>query len=88
MRSRRQLVKDGLPNIRVGMGLEIGTGAGIYLNHGYFDPTVAFPVRLGVLAGAMAGARLLPGAKPIARRWLCYSVLWIAGVQMIYQGLF
>ncbi|MFQ3669999.1 MAG: sulfite exporter TauE/SafE family protein [Verrucomicrobiia bacterium] len=69
------------------IGVTAAASAGIYLNHGYLDPVVAFPVMLGVLVGAFTGARLLPAAKPVALRWLCHGVLAVAGVQMIYQGL-
>ncbi len=70
------------------IGVTAAASAGIYLNHGYLDPAIAFPVMLGVLAGAATGARLLPAAKPMALRWLCNIVLLVAGLQMIYQGAF
>ncbi|GAB4254923.1 MAG: sulfite exporter TauE/SafE family protein [Candidatus Methylacidiphilales bacterium] len=69
------------------IGVTAAASAGIYLNHGYLDPGVAFPVMLGVLTGAFAGARLLPGAKPTVLRWICNAVLLVAGLQMIYQGI-
>src|SRR5580692_6311376 len=42
--------------------------AGVYLSRGYIDPGVAMPVMIGVLAGALIGARLLAGARSEERR--------------------
>ena len=41
------------------IGVTAAAGAGIYSARGYIDPTLAFPVMLGVLAGALLGARVL-----------------------------
>ena len=44
------------------IGVTAAASAGVYLHRGYIDPTLAFPVMLGVLAGALLGARIL-GAR-------------------------
>src|SRR5215467_1543349 len=41
------------------IGVTAAASAGIYLHRGYIDPGLAFPVMLGVLTGATAGARVL-----------------------------
>lgn len=69
------------------IGITAATSAGIYFKQGYINPTLTFPVLLGVLAGSVTGARILAGAKNRTLR-LIFSVA-IAGiaVEMIYKGL-
>lgn len=68
------------------IGVTAAASAGVYLHRGYIDPTIAFPVMLGVLAGALVGARILTGAKPALLRKLFTAVLVVVAVQMIYKG--
>ncbi len=42
------------------IGVTAAASAGIYLNRGYLDPGLAMPTVLGVLAGSLLGARVLP----------------------------
>src|SRR5574338_1120322 len=49
------------------IGVTAAASAGVYLHRGYIDPELAFPVMLGVLAGALVGARVLTIANT---RWL------------------
>jgi uncharacterized membrane protein YfcA len=42
---------------------------------------------LGVLLGALGGARLLPGARPRVLRIVFAVVIVVLGIEMIYQGL-
>ena len=37
------------------IGVTAAASAGVYLHRGYIDPTLAFPVMLGVLGGALLG---------------------------------
>ncbi len=69
------------------IGVTAAASAGVYLRRGYVDPSLAMPVMLGVLAGALLGARILPGARSSTLR-LVFSVA-IAGlaVEMIVKGL-
>jgi uncharacterized protein len=69
------------------IGVTAAASAGVYLRRGYVDPALAMPVMLGVLAGALLGARILPGARSSTLR-LVFSVA-IAGlaVEMIVKGL-
>jgi uncharacterized membrane protein YfcA len=40
------------------IGVTGAASAGVYLQRGYIDPTLTFPVVLGVLGGAWVGSRL------------------------------
>jgi len=69
------------------IGITAAVSAGIYFSHGYIDPGIAFPVMLGVLAGAFLGAKLLVKIHP---RWLrvVFSIaLCIIGLQMLYDAM-
>jgi uncharacterized membrane protein YfcA len=61
--------------------------AAIYLKRGYIHPMIALPVMLGVLAGSMAGARLLPRMPVVTLRRIFAAVVVVIAVQMITQGL-
>jgi uncharacterized protein len=69
------------------IGVTAAASAGIYLRRGYIDPGLALPVMLGVLAGALLGARILPGAKVRTLRIVFGTVIAVLGVQMIFEGL-
>jgi uncharacterized membrane protein YfcA len=69
------------------IGVTAAAGAGVYLRHGYIHPDLAFPVVLGVLLGAVLGARLLPGAKVSGLRLLFSGVIALLGLEMLAQGL-
>jgi uncharacterized protein len=69
------------------IGVTATASAGVYLNRGYIDPGLAMPVTLGVLAGALLGARELAGVKARPLR-IVFSVVIIAlAIEMIYNGL-
>src|SRR5437762_519414 len=59
------------------IGVTAAASAGVYLHRGYIDPTVAFPVMIGVLAGALLGARVLAGANTARLRQL-FTVVGVA----------
>ncbi len=69
------------------IGVTAAASAGIYLRRGYIDPALAFPVMLGVLAGALVGALILPGAKVKSLRIVFGTVIACLGVQMIFEGV-
>jgi uncharacterized membrane protein YfcA len=69
------------------IGVTAAMSAGVYLSRGYVDPGLSMPVMLGVLMGAMTGARVLIGAKPEWLRWLFSIVLVLLAIKMIYNGL-
>jgi uncharacterized membrane protein YfcA len=68
------------------IGVTAAASAGVYLRRGYIAPGLAAPVMLGVLAGSVAGARLLVRIRvPILR--VIFAVVIVAlGVEMIYSG--
>jgi uncharacterized membrane protein YfcA len=69
------------------IGVTAAASAGIYLSRGYIDPRLALPVVLGVLVGALLGARLLTGAKVRVLRIVFTFVLLALAVQMIVHGV-
>jgi len=69
------------------IGVTAAASVGIYLKKGYLDPALVAPVALGVLAGAFAGARLLPVAPVKLLRTIFLVAVSIIAVQMIARGL-
>jgi uncharacterized membrane protein YfcA len=69
------------------IGVTAAASAGFYLARGYIDPGLAMPVMLGVLAGSLAGSRILLGAKPRALRLVFAAVVGVLAIEMIYNGL-
>ena len=68
------------------IGVTAAASAGIYLGRGDVDPTLVAPVALGVLAGAMLGARLLPRLANRQVRWIFLPVLVVIGIQTLLRG--
>ncbi len=69
------------------IGVTAAASAGVYLHRGYIEPALAFPVMIGVLSGAMVGARLLGGANTELLRKLFTGVVVVMAFQMLYKGL-
>ena len=69
------------------IGVTAAASAGIYLRNGYIDPALAMPVLLGVLLGALPGARVLPGAQVRTLRFVFGVVIAGLEVEMIFQGV-
>jgi uncharacterized membrane protein YfcA len=69
------------------IGVTAAASAGVYLRRGYIDPGLAMPVMLGVLAGSLAGAKVLPLAPVKALRLIFGLVIFVLAVEMIYKGL-
>jgi hypothetical protein len=69
------------------IGVTAAASAGIYLRHGYVDPLLVWPVMLGVLAGALWGARLLPRVHVVRLRWIFSTVIVVLAVEMIAKGI-
>lgn len=69
------------------IGVTAAASAVIYFQKGYIDSGIAAPVMLGVLIGAMLGAKILVKAQT---KWLRYGfaiVVTYLALQMIYNGL-
>jgi uncharacterized protein len=69
------------------IGVTAAASAGVYLHRGYIVPSLAFPVMLGVLGGALVGARVLGTANPRRLRQLFTVVVVVAAFEMLYKGL-
>ncbi len=66
------------------IGVTAAASAGVYLSRGYVDPGLAMPVVLGVLAGSLAGARMLARTKTQQLRWVFAAVIVALGGEMLY----
>jgi uncharacterized membrane protein YfcA len=69
------------------IGVTAAASAGVYLGRGYIDPGLSMPVMMGVLAGSLAGTRILVEAETRWLRLIFGAVIVLLGVQMIYHGL-
>ncbi|GET36165.1 sulfite exporter TauE/SafE family protein [Microseira wollei] len=69
------------------IGVTAAASAGVYLARGYIDPGLSMPVMLGVLPGALLGARVLVGAKTKVLRIIFSLVLVLMAFKMVYNHL-
>jgi uncharacterized membrane protein YfcA len=69
------------------IGVTAAASAGVYLSRGYVDPSLSMPVMLGVLAGSLAGTRILVEVETRWLRLIFSAVILLLGAQMIYNGL-
>ena len=68
------------------IGVTAAASAGIYLRRGYIDPGLTLPVVLGVLAGSIAGARVLTGT-PSGRLRVVFAIVIVAlACEMLFNG--
>ncbi len=68
------------------IGVTAAASAGVYLTRGYLDPGLAFPVVLGVLPGALLGARLMPRVQGRSLRLVFDAVVIVLAAEMLYNG--
>jgi len=69
------------------IGVTAAASAGVYLHRGYIVPELAFPVMLGVLAGALLGARILAFASTRWLRIVFSAVVVVLAGEMLYKGI-
>lgn len=69
------------------IGVTAAASAGVYFWRGDILPLVAAPVALGVLVGALAGARLLSRLPSGTIRLVFMLALCLVAVQMLLRGL-
>ena len=69
------------------IGVTAAASAGVYLHRGYIDPGLAFPVMLGVLCGALGGARVLLNFKTPRLRLIFAIVVVVMAFEMLYNGI-
>jgi uncharacterized membrane protein YfcA/uncharacterized membrane protein len=69
------------------IGVTAAASAGIYFSRGDIPPLIAAPVALGVLAGAMIGARLLMHISNKVLRLIFLPIIVVAALEMILHSL-
>ena len=69
------------------IGVTAAASAGVYLHRGYIDPLIAMPVMLGVMVGALTGARILVQAEPRNLRRVFAVVIFALALEMIFNGV-
>lgn len=69
------------------IGVTAAASAGIYFSRGDIAPLITAPVALGVLTGALIGARLLMHTSNKVLRLIFLPVIIVAALEMILHGL-
>jgi uncharacterized membrane protein YfcA len=69
------------------IGVTAVASAVVYIQRGYIEPGIAFPIMVGVLAGAMTGARLLKRLDVKVLRRIFACAIALVAINMIYDGL-
>jgi uncharacterized membrane protein YfcA len=69
------------------IGVTAAASAGIYLSRGFIEPRVAMPVMLGVLSGALLGAKVLVRARVRTLRAVFAFVILALAIEMIVNGI-
>jgi uncharacterized membrane protein YfcA len=69
------------------IGITAAASAGVYFTRGYVDPGLTMPVMLGVMLGALTGARAMVGIRGRSLRVTFSVVILVLAAEMIYQGL-
>ena len=69
------------------IGVTAAASAGVYLHRGYIEPVVALPVMIGVLTGALLGARMLAVSSTRWLRILFTAVVVVLAAEMLYKGI-
>ena len=68
------------------MGVTACASAVVYVQRGVIVPEIAFPVMIGVLLGALTGARLLKTMNVRVRRQVFCVAITLVALNMIWQG--
>lgn len=69
------------------IGITAAVSAGVYFSNGYINPTIAFPVMIGVIAGSFFGAKILTRIHSRVLRIIFSIVICLIGLQMLYKAL-
>ena len=69
------------------IGVTAVTSAVVYLQRGYIEPGIAFSIMVGVLAGAMSGAKLLKHLDVRVLRKIFAVAILLVALNMIYNGI-
>lgn len=68
------------------MGVTACASAVVYIQRGQIEPGIACPVMIGVLVGALTGARLLKTLNVKTLRQIFCVAIFLVAINMIYQG--
>ncbi len=68
------------------IGVTAAASAGIYFSRGDIPPLVAAPVALGILIGALVGARLLAHLSNKTLRLIFLPVIIVSALEMVLHG--
>ena len=68
------------------IGVTAAASAGIYFSRGDIQPFIAAPVALGILLGALVGARLLVHLSNKTLRIIFIPIIIIAALEMVLHG--
>lgn len=68
------------------VGVTAAASAVVYLQRGYIDPGIAFPVIIGVLAGAFTGSKLLMKIDVKKLKVIFSVAITLIAINMIYNG--
>lgn len=68
------------------VGVTAAASAVVYLQRGYIDPGIAFPVIIGVLAGAFTGSKLLMKIDVKLLKVIFSFAITLIAINMIYNG--
>ncbi|MCX2454160.1 sulfite exporter TauE/SafE family protein [Pedobacter sp. PLR] len=69
------------------VGVTAAASAVVYLQRGYIDPGIAFPVIIGVLAGAFTGSKLLMRIDVKSLKVIFSIAITLIALNMIYNGI-
>lgn len=69
------------------IGVTGAASAGVYLQRGYIDPALTFPVVIGVLGGAWLGSRVFHSASTRTLKLLFVGSVSALALEMLYRGL-
>ena len=68
------------------IGITAASGVMVYLRDGMVDPTIAGPVLIGIVPGAMFGSWLVPKIHVTTLKKIFLVVLLLVGLQMMLKG--
>src|SRR5574344_126408 len=69
------------------IGVTAVASAGVYIQRGYIDPGLAFPIMIGVRGGSLFGAKLLKRLNvKVLRKIFVFAIVLVA-INMIYNGV-
>jgi uncharacterized protein len=69
------------------IGVTAAASAALYLRRGYIDPSLCWPIMLGVSAGAALGALTLRRFRGERLRLLFIIAIIFLGFQMVFHGM-